>query len=207
MTTQGLRQGERGSALWGSGTRGGDSRGSALWGKGGRRAGATLLGAALAAVILSFGASADNGSGTPASGTFIPAALLSQAQADPSGSFNVIIQGDGSADADHLAHKLGAWAAEANHQAQDAANKAAQDLANAQKNLTVKQAVYATRAAKATLTGKAGDQAAAAKAGQDVAAAQAAVDQANAEVAANPAGTYTQDANQIIRDQVKNEFS
>jgi hypothetical protein len=44
-----LRQGDRGSALWGSGTRGGDSRGSALWGKGGRRAGATLISAALAA--------------------------------------------------------------------------------------------------------------------------------------------------------------
>src|SRR5690242_7411524 len=123
MTTQGLRQGERGSALWGSGTRGEDSRGSALWGKGGRRAGATLLGATLAAVILSFGASADNGSGTPASGTFIPAALLSQAQADPSGSFKVIVQGDGSADADHLAHKIAAWATQGDHDLLDAAKK------------------------------------------------------------------------------------
>src|SRR5438874_9371838 len=82
-----LRHGARASALWGSGTRGGDSRGSALWGKGGRRAGVTLLGAALAAVILSFGASADSGTGKASSGTFIPAALLSQAQADPSASY------------------------------------------------------------------------------------------------------------------------
>ena len=109
-----LRQGDRASALWGTGTRGGDSRGSALWGKGGRRVGATLVSAALAAVVLSFGsaipASADNGNGKPSSGVFIPTALLSQAQADPNRSFQVIVQGDGSADADHLAHKLAAWA-------------------------------------------------------------------------------------------------
>jgi serine protease AprX len=72
--------------------------------------------AALAAVVLSFGASlpasADSGTGKVQTGTFVPAALLSQAQADPSGSFKVIIQGDGSTDADHLANKIGAWAAQ-----------------------------------------------------------------------------------------------
>src|SRR5205814_708579 len=131
-----LRQGERGSALWGSGTRGGDSRGSALWGKGGRRAGATLMSAALAAVVLSFGASlpanADSGSGKVASGTFIPGALLSQAQADPDASFKVIVQGDGTSDADHLANKIGAWAAHADQKLADAAAKAADNLAKAQ---------------------------------------------------------------------------
>src|SRR3954447_21239015 len=101
-----MRREERGSALWGTGTRGGDSRGSALWGKGGRRAGATLVSAALAGIILTFGASlpatASNGK---SQSTFVPAALLSQAQADPTSSYKVIIQGDGSTDADHLAHK------------------------------------------------------------------------------------------------------
>ena len=111
MKTRGLRQGDRASALWGSGTRGGDSRGSALGGKGGRRAGATLISAVLAAVILSFGASADSGSGKVPSGTFVPAALLSQAQGHADDSFAVIVQGDGSTDADTLAHRIGAWAA------------------------------------------------------------------------------------------------
>jgi serine protease AprX len=180
MTTQGLRQGERASALWGSGTRGGDSRGSALWGKGGRRAGATLLGAALAAVILSFGASADNGSGKPASGTFIPAALLSQAQADPSGSYDVIIQGDGSADADHLAHKIAAWAAQGDNTV--SAGKAASDLAKAQQDL------------------------AKAKTPKALAAAQAELATANAEVA-TATNTTQQQSDQILRDQVKDEFS
>ena len=66
-------------------------------------------------MFLSFGASlpasASNGKSASAS-TFIPAALLSQAKADPSSSYAVIIQGDGSTDADHLAHKIGAWAAQ-----------------------------------------------------------------------------------------------
>jgi serine protease AprX len=116
MKVDKLRHGDRASALWGSNTRGGDSRGSALWGKGGRRAGATLISAALAAVVLSLGASlpasASNGNSSPSS-TFISAALLSQAQANPSSSYPVIVQGDGSTDADHLAHKIGAWAASA----------------------------------------------------------------------------------------------
>src|SRR5438093_13703318 len=98
-----MRQDERNSALWGTGNRGGDSRGSALWGKGGRRAGATLISAALAAVVLSFGASLP-ASANSGSSVFIPAALLSQVQADPAATYAVIVQGDGSIDADHLAN-------------------------------------------------------------------------------------------------------
>jgi serine protease AprX len=206
VKTRGLRQGDRASALWGSGTRGGDSRGSALWGKGGRRAGATLISAVLAAVILSFGASADSGSGKVPSGTFVPAALLSQAQGHADDSFAVIVQGDGSTDADTLAHRIGAWAAQADKKLADAANKAAADLANAQKELTKKQAEAAAKAAKAGLTGKKGDVAAASKAAQEVASAQAKVDAANAAVAAAN-DSYAQAGEQIVRDQVKNEFS
>jgi serine protease AprX len=124
MKVNKLRHGDRASALWGSSTRGGDSRGSALWGKGGRRAGATLISAAFAAVFLSFGASlpasASNGNSGSTS-TFIPAALLSQAQADPSSSYAVIIQGDGSDDADHLAHKIAAWASQGDSKGSNAA--------------------------------------------------------------------------------------
>jgi serine protease AprX len=205
VDTKGLRQGERGSALWGSGTRGGDSRGSALWGKGGRRPGATLISAALAAVVLSFGASLP-ASASDGSSVFIPAALLSQVQADPAATYAVIVQGDGSMDADHLANKIGAWAAHANHEAQEAADKAAKDLAKAQKEFDKKQAEYTAKSAKASLTGKKDDQEAAAKAAQELAKAQAALDAANAAVTAT-AGTYEQDANNIVRDQVKQEFS
>ena len=210
MNTKGLRQGERGSALWGSGTRGGDSRGSALWGKGGRRAGATLISAALAAVVLSFSASlpasADSGSGQVQSGTFIPAALLSQAQGHGDDSFAVIVQGDGSADADTLAHRIGAWAAHADKKLADAADKAADDVAHAQRDLAKKQAEAAAKATKAALTGKKGDLDAAAKAAQEVVKAQAKLDAANAELAAAD-DAYTAAGEQITRDQVKNEFS
>jgi serine protease AprX len=185
MTVKELRHGDRASALWGSSTRGGDSRGSALWGKGGRRAGATLLSAALAAVVLSFGASvpasASNGNSSPSS-TFISAALLSQAQADPNASYKLIIQGDGSADADQLAHKIGAWAAHADQTLQNAAQKAADDNAKAQKFAAKALGGIAAKAAKAALN------------------------QANAEIdAANNA--FQQEGDQIVRDQVKSEFS
>src|SRR5262249_37753197 len=149
VNTKALRQGDRGSALWGSGTRGGDSRGSALWGKGGRRAGATLISAALAAVVLGFGApmpaSADRRSGETSPGTFVPAALLSQARGHADDSFAVIVQGDGSADADTLAHRIGAWAAHADKKLGDAADKAAQDVAKAQSDLAKKQADAAAK--------------------------------------------------------------
>jgi serine protease AprX len=210
VNKQGLRQDERGSALWGNGTRGGGSRGSALWGKGGRRAGATLISAALAAVVLSFGASlpanASGGTGKVSSGTFAPAALLSQAQGHADDSFAVIVQGDGSTDADTLAHRIGAWAAHADKKLADAADKAAQDLAAAQKELAKKQAEAAAKAAKAALTGKKSDITAAAKAADDAAKAQAKVDAANAAVAA-AGDSYTQAGEQITREQVKNEFS
>jgi serine protease AprX len=112
-----MRQDERNSALWGTGNRGGDSRGSALWGKGGRRAGLTLI-AAIAAVMLVpwSAATASSSSHGGAATTFIPATLLSQAQANPKSTFQVIVQGDGTADADHVAHKIAAWAGHASNQ-------------------------------------------------------------------------------------------
>src|SRR5512132_2660512 len=55
-------QGARGSALWGTGSRGGDSRSSVLWGKGGRGLVTMVVTAlALAAPIV---ATADSGSGS-----------------------------------------------------------------------------------------------------------------------------------------------
>jgi len=210
VTTKGLRQGERGSALWGNGTRGGDSRGSALWGKGGRRAGATLISAALAAVVLTLGASlpasAGNGDGKAPSGTFVPAALLSQAKGHADDDHAVIVQGDGSADADTLAHRIGAWAAHADKKLDNDANRASDDVAHAQSDLARKQADAAAKAARAALTGKKGDVDAAARAAQEVAKAQAKLDQANAAAAAANAGLQ-QEGDQITRDQVKNEFN
>jgi serine protease AprX len=171
---------------------------------------ATLISGALAAVVLGFGASmpasADSGSGKASSGTFVPAALLSQAEGHADDSFAVIVQGDGSTDADTLAHRIGAWAAHADKKLRDAANKSAQDVAKATTELAKKQADAAAKAAKAALTGKKGDVSAAAKAAQDVASAQAKLDAANAEAAAADAAD-AQAGSQITRDQVKNEFS
>jgi serine protease AprX len=144
------------------------------------------MSAALAAVVLSFGASlpanADSGSGKVASGTFIPGALLSQAQADPDASFKVIVQGDGTTDADHLANKIGAWAAHADQKLADAAAKAADNLAKAQVDAAKQKSVVAK--AKAALA---------------VVAAQSALDQAN--------GAFGAAGDQITRDEVKDKFS
>jgi serine protease AprX len=82
--------GERGSALWGTGSRGGDSRSSVLWGKGGRGFATMVVAAlALAAPIV---ATADSGSGSggkqPA---WVQPFLLDKAKSAPDAKIPVII--------------------------------------------------------------------------------------------------------------------
>src|SRR4051794_31910552 len=86
------RRGVRASALWGSGKRGTGSRSNALWGSGKRR---TAVLATLALVVLvPLGASA---SPSKADGptAFVTPSLLSSAQSNATGAFNVIVQGKG----------------------------------------------------------------------------------------------------------------
>ena len=87
------RRGVRASALWGSGKRGGSgSRSNALWGSGKRR---TAVLAALALVVLvPLGASASP-SKLDAPSAYVTPSLLSAAQANAAGNFNVIVQGKG----------------------------------------------------------------------------------------------------------------
>lgn len=86
------RRGVRASALWGSGKRGTGSRSNALWGSGKRR---TALLATLALVVLvPLGASASP-STLAAPSAYVTPSLLSAAQANSAGSFNVIVQGKG----------------------------------------------------------------------------------------------------------------
>jgi serine protease AprX len=90
------KHGDRNSALWGTGNRGGDSRSNALWGKGGR--GASMLVVAALAMVLPIGASAmhrslqKQGSGA----TYIAPSLKQFAATHNGGSkVNVIIQSSG----------------------------------------------------------------------------------------------------------------
>jgi serine protease AprX len=86
------RRGVRASALWGSGKRGTGSRSNALWGSGKRR---TALLATLALVVLvPLGASASPSKFDPPS-AYVTPSLLSAAQANAAGHFNVIVQGKG----------------------------------------------------------------------------------------------------------------
>jgi serine protease AprX len=86
------RHGVRASALWGSGKRGTGSRSNALWGSGKRR---TAVLATLALVVLvPLGASASP-SKADAPTAFVTPSLLSAAQSNATGSFNVIVQGKG----------------------------------------------------------------------------------------------------------------
>ena len=87
------RRGVRASALWGSGKRGGSgSRSNALWGSGKRR---TAVLATLALVVLvPLGASASP-SKLDAPSAYVTPSLLSAAQANAAGNFNVIVQGKG----------------------------------------------------------------------------------------------------------------
>jgi serine protease AprX len=109
--------GNRSSALWGTGNRGGESRSNALWGKGGR--GRLLMTIALVALAAPIAAVADSGSSHKSKRqlppTFIAPSLLAKAQSSPSEHVKVIIQsvyGDSKAaaafkDADRSDNKLG----------------------------------------------------------------------------------------------------
>ena len=97
------RYGVRASALWGSGKRGTGSRSNALWGSGKRR---TALLATLALVALvPLGATA-----SPAPGgadAYVTPTLLSAAQAGPTKTFDVIVQGKGNQAAKAVADVMG----------------------------------------------------------------------------------------------------
>jgi serine protease AprX len=86
------RTGVRASALWGSGKRGTGSRSNALWGSGKRRT--ALLATLALGVLVPLGASA---SPSKADGptAFVTPSLLSSAQSNATGSFDVIVQGKG----------------------------------------------------------------------------------------------------------------
>jgi serine protease AprX len=86
------RRGERASALWGSGKRGNGSRSNALWGSGKRRT--ALLATLAIVVVVPLGASASpSHAGAPSA--FVTPSLLSAAQSNTAGSFDVIVQGKG----------------------------------------------------------------------------------------------------------------
>jgi serine protease AprX len=86
------RHGVRSSALWGSGKRGTGSRSNALWGSGKRRT--ALLATLTLVVLVPFGASASPSKADGPS-AFVTPSLLSSAQANATGSFDVIVQGKG----------------------------------------------------------------------------------------------------------------
>lgn len=87
-------RGERNSALWGTGNRGGESRSNALWGKHGR--GALLTVVAAFALVVPLAASA--GKSTPSKNkpgkdsTWVAPALSDYASKNPTGKVSVIIQ-------------------------------------------------------------------------------------------------------------------
>jgi serine protease AprX len=85
------RQGVRASALWGSGKRGTGSRSNALWGSGKRRT--ALLATLALAVLVPLGAVASPSASAPTA--FVTPSLLSSAQSNATGSFDVIVQGKG----------------------------------------------------------------------------------------------------------------
>ena len=113
MAKAGNNRATRSSALWGSGNRGGERRSSALWGRGGRFGAAVLV--AAFALCAPLAALADPGNGqsklalvaatrttSPKASkqtTYVPAALLQQAQANGNQRLHVIIQATGGAGA------------------------------------------------------------------------------------------------------------
>src|SRR4029079_2074548 len=135
---------ERGSALWGTTKRDGQTRGSALWGNGGRGSALllTLLIALVAIPLAAAGGQSSSGSGSSGSGNAnsnvqIPDALLNTARANPDATFPVIVQGnDGEAVAE-LADQVAKASAQADkgltdevNRSDDAVRKARDNYAN-----------------------------------------------------------------------------
>src|SRR6185437_998028 len=90
--------GSRSNALWGRGSRG-ESRSNALWGRGGRRAGVAVATMAVSLATMAAFAVADQGnrgSGGDHNGlkAYVEDSLLAGVQANPNGTFDVILQGD-----------------------------------------------------------------------------------------------------------------
>jgi serine protease AprX len=98
-------RGMRSSALWGTGSRGGDSRSSVLWGKGGR--GVLVTCVAVCALAAPLAATADPGKVTNATGqgTYIAPDLLAKAKSSPGSKVRVIIQSTSGADGADRAYK------------------------------------------------------------------------------------------------------
>ncbi len=97
--------GTRASALWGSGSRGGEHRSNALWGRGGRNA--VLLLVALTAVICLPAAAVAGGGNGSQKGAVVPSSLIAQAQANPDQVFHVIVQGTKGNTSDTVAQDVG----------------------------------------------------------------------------------------------------
>jgi serine protease AprX len=224
------------SALWGTGGRpGGEGRGSRRTSGRERLVVLGIVAAFVLALTAPFAgvAAAANGPAVQP-GIYVPAALLASAQASPQQSFQVIVQGDGSANAAKVAQKVAQFAADANHtladaahkaddavdQAQNALNDATHKASDAQTAATKAQADAAAKAQKAAQTGKKGDQDDAAHAAQDAAKALAALNQAQAAVSAAQAAltqaqaaanaahaAVSQSADTILKQQITDQFS
>src|SRR5918998_4875790 len=87
-------RGERSSALWGTGNRGGDSRSNALWGTG--KSGRGLLTSAVALIalcvpIIAVAASGKGKNPAPAASAYIAPELRKEAKASPDKKVDVII--------------------------------------------------------------------------------------------------------------------
>ncbi|MBV8200020.1 MAG: S8 family serine peptidase, partial [Acidobacteria bacterium] len=148
----GKASGSRGNALWGGKTNSG-TRSNGLWG-GGSRGAALLLAALTAAVLTTISsplAGADN-SNPSSNSAYITPGLLSDAQANPRQSFDVIVQGVPSKETDWVAQSVQS----------DATSVAQQDVSDAQNAFqTVQQqfqdAAYQAKSWKGMLAQAQGD--------------------------------------------------
>ena len=96
--------GDRSNALWGRGSRG-EQRSNALWGRGGRRAGVATA-SLVVLFALAAGATAGNGGVSGNLKAYVPASLSDAITQNPSGTYDVIVQGDKKGNANGLYKQL-----------------------------------------------------------------------------------------------------
>src|SRR5579864_4365677 len=97
--------GDRSNALWGRGSRG-EQRSNALWGRGGRRAGVATASLVVLFAMAAGATAANGGSSGGNLKAYVPASLSDAITQNPSGTYDVIVQGDKKGNANGLYKKL-----------------------------------------------------------------------------------------------------
>ena len=155
----------RSSALWGTGSRGGDHRSGTPRGRRGR--GILVTAVAAVSLVLPFSAGADDKTPAATAATYVAPAVYQAASKDPRGTIQVIIQSAGGAKGAEHSFKDAEKAVESVEKDADEAVKVAEDAAKTEQDALADAGKAAGEARVASAKASRADKKAAASAGRE----------------------------------------